>query len=201
MLRQLDGILFINLDHRADRRASIMHELALMDLEAERFEAVSRPHLPSLGCAESHLAALKLAKERGWDHTLVLEDDFVFLVDKPALEAQMRRLFDGSLEWDVCMLAYSLQASEGIEPGVLRVLEAQTASAYVVRRSYLDELIALYEEAVPLLAQTARHWDFANDQVWKRLQRRDRWIAFEPRLGRQAAGYSDNSRSFCDHGC
>lgn len=53
---------YINLDRRTDRRAEIEKELE--GLAMERFPAVSHPN-GAIGCTMSHLACLKLARERG----------------------------------------------------------------------------------------------------------------------------------------
>lgn len=50
-------------------------------LSHERVEAVSNPNAPSLGCMASHLKCIELAKQRGWDRVLVLEDDAEFPSD------------------------------------------------------------------------------------------------------------------------
>ena len=72
------------------------------------------------------------------------------------------------------MLAYNLMDSEELNYDfLLKVREAPTASAYIVKDHYFDVLINLYEEAVQLLGQTGEHWNYANDQCWKSLQRKD----------------------------
>ena len=63
----------------------------------------------------------------------------------------------------------------------------------------LDTIIGLYEWAFPLLESTGEHWNYANDQVWMRLQENDRWFVFNPRLGKQRSGYSDNAKRFMDY--
>jgi hypothetical protein len=100
------------------------------------------------------------------------------------------------------MLAYNLNASEpSRSPHLLRVYDAQTASAYIVSASYLPTLIELYDVAIPLLERTREHWKYANDQAWKVLQYTDGWYCTKTRIGKQRDGYSDNAREFMSYNC
>jgi hypothetical protein len=166
------GALYINLDRRTDRREHMERELTRLGLVAERLPAIPRP-FGILGCGLSHLAALRKAL-KGFMATR--GDDF-----------------------DVVMLAHHITASEPADELVVRVLEAQTASAYIVNQTAYDRLIELYEHAMLELERTAEHWNWANDQVWKRIQPQMRWFAFKPRLGRQMASWSDTANQFHDY--
>jgi len=206
MSNHIDKIFYINLDKREDRKLEIEAELSGFDLldNAERIPGIFTPGQGILGCTMSHLHAIKLAKERGYSNVLILEDDFQFTISKSEFEDQMRLFFDEGLglSFDVCMISYNIQRSEPSSyPFLTRVLEAQTASGYIVSACFYDKLIELYEWAIPLLSQTKEHWHYANDQCWKRLQPDSRWYCFTMRCGRQRAGYSDNSDQFEDHDC
>jgi glycosyl transferase family 25 len=200
MSTHLAKIIYINLDKRTGRKREMEEELRSHGLEAERFPAHYN-ELGIAGCTHSHLDVLKLAKERDYPNVLILEDDFEFLVSKEEFEQELSALFAEAPKFDVCMLSYNLIDSEEIpQTPFRRVLEAQTASGYIVNRHYYDELIQLYERVLPLLIQTVEHWNYANDQAWKPLQRRDQWICFSKRLGKQRAGFSDNAGIYRDFG-
>lgn len=192
-------IIYINLDKRVDRREQIESELR--GYKFERFPAIFNEE-GIVGCSYSHLGVLKLARDRGYARVLILEDDFQFLVSHEEFEEELKKLDD--IEFDVCMISYNLIKSEliGCEGlGLGRVIEAQTASGYIVNAHYYDTLIALYEESVKLLETTKMHWIYANDQIWKQLQKKDRWYYFIKRIGKQRDGYSDNSKCFMSYGC
>lgn len=93
-----DGIVCINLPERADRREACVEEFKKLGLETsppsplleERGEATraasyeffqgiySKPgEMKWQGCKNSHLAVIKMAKERGWKSVLIFEDDMV----------------------------------------------------------------------------------------------------------------------------
>lgn len=205
MTEHIDKIIYINLDKREDRYKEINEELERMDLVniSERFSAIEvLPPMGILGCGKSHLAVLKLAKERGYKHVLILEDDFQFLVDCQEFRARLTRLFQEHPQFDVCFLTCALDEGHIIEetPFLSKVVFASTASAYIVQAHYLDALIGLYEWAMPELENTCAHWIYANDQVWRDLQKQDHWICFTDRLGQQRPGFSDNTQRFVDRG-
>jgi glycosyl transferase family 25 len=192
------GVYVINLDRRKDRLDQITEELARLELPFTRFAGIDqRPGI--LGCGLSHLAVLKEARRLGLKNVLILEDDFTLVVEPNVFWSEVHAFFQSGMPYDVAMLAYNITHARPHSQGILKVLEAQTASAYVVHKRFYDQLISLYEESMPLLAETGHHWVYANDQVWKKLQAGADWYAFEKRLGRQRPSYSDNSERFVDH--
>ena len=199
-----DHVFYINLDKRVDRREHMEGQLIRYGMSGERVPGIYTPNQGIVGCGYSHLAVLRLAKQRGYANVLIMEDDFEFIVSPDEFRESVNHC-KGMIQtpdFDVCMLAYNMHDSEPTEyAGMGRVLYAQTASAYVVNAHYYDKLISLYEYALPLLESTGMHWVYANDVVWRDLQYRDRWLFFDPRLGKQMVGFSDNAGSFQDHGC
>ena len=203
-MHHIDKILYINLDEREDRMDDIETELTSYELmkNAERIQAIYTPGRGILGCTMSHLKALKLAKERNYKNVLILEDDFQFTITKEEFENQLTTLFEQGPKFDVCMISFNIQRSNPTEyPFLQKIIEVQTASGYIVNESFYDQLINLYEWAIPLLDQTGEHWNYANDQCWKRLQPDADWYAFTTRCGRQRPGFSDNSGQYQDHDC
>ena len=63
MSNNIDKIIYINLDKRQDRKTEIENELISKELlNFERFLAIETPGFGILGCSQSHLEVLKLAK-------------------------------------------------------------------------------------------------------------------------------------------
>jgi len=196
----IDKIFYINLDRRTDRLEEIQEELQKLDLTAERFRAIQHEE-GLVGCGYSHLHIMKIAKERGYKNVLILEDDFSFKVSKDEFENLLEQFFTKVQDnYDVCMFSYGEEITETNNdlPFLVNIKSACDASAYIINGSYLDKLIELYEVNIPLLEQTRMHWVYANDQVWKRLQAKDKWFGFAPRLGSQRPGYSDNRGRYCN---
>ena len=205
-MEHVHRIVYINLDRRTDRRHQIESELKRMRVppaKIERFAAIENAE-GCIGCSLSHLAVLRRARREQWPNVLVLEDDFCLCADADRLETRLGEVFR-SPRFDVFMLAYSIPGAklEGEEgPGtVVPTQNAQTTAAYLVHRDFYDTLIDNVAEGVQLLQrQPFRHWDFAVDQYWKRLQPKSRWFHSVPRLGFQRASYSDCAQKFTDYG-
>jgi hypothetical protein len=193
-------LLYINLDKRTDRREQIEQQLNTYGLSYERLPAIYHS-FGIVGCTRSHLAAIRLAKESGYKRVWIMEDDFEFLVSREDVESTLQMLCSGDIKFDVCMFAYNALQQKEIEGSAefFQICEAETASSYVVEAHYYDKLIQLYEQTIPLLEKTRRHWDYANDQSWKILQSSDHWIATKQRMGKQRHGFSDNAQEYMSY--
>jgi GR25 family glycosyltransferase involved in LPS biosynthesis len=195
MSHNINKIIYINLKKRTDRKIQIETELNNFDLSYERFEAIETNN-GIVGCGFSHLNVLKLARDNSYENILILEDDFTFVVSKEEFETQLTDFFNLQIDYDVCMISYNLIRYVTTPYNcILKALDVQTASGYIVNKKYYSKLIDLYEVAIPLLEQTGQHWIYANDQIWKQYQEKDNWYCFSTRIGRQLPGYSDISKS------
>ncbi|VDZ85669.1 glycosyltransferase family 25 protein [Kluyvera intermedia] len=100
----IDKVIFINLNHRKDRRVRMSRHLKKMGVEKEkivRLEAIE--HTPGfIGCTLSHIAALELAQQNKWQRVLILEDDFSFN-ETDENHANLNRYFDAleKVNWNV----------------------------------------------------------------------------------------------------
>lgn len=187
---------YINLDRRPDRREEMETELLKLGISATRFPAIDMEYGPT-GCILSHLAVIKDARDRGLKSVLIFEDDFTSTVS--------REVFDQTLEraklhpCDVLMFAYNATIPESVNDVVIRLIDAQAPSAYIVYASIYDSLISCYEYHASLLESTRQHWIHMNDQCWKSLQQPYLFLGTHPKLGKQRAGFSDNTKSFCNY--
>jgi glycosyl transferase family 25 len=204
MLRRFSDIknaIYINLDIRIDRRMIFekqMEELHARDpadysfYPVARFSAIYHEH-GAIGCSKSHLECLRIAKNNGWDHVLIFEDD-AFFIHPEILVHQVNSFLSRFHEaWDVLLLSGNNFPPFKIEsPDCFRVANCQVATAYLVCSRYYDTLIQNFEEALAgLTADPANKPEFACDMYWKRLQRVDRWYLITPVCVIQRAGYSD----------
>ena len=67
----------VNLERRPDRLDHIKKEMEYIGWEYEIFKAIDLNNHG--GCALSHVEIIKIAKERGYDSVMVIEDDCTFL--------------------------------------------------------------------------------------------------------------------------
>jgi glycosyl transferase family 25 len=204
-LEKFDKVFYINCEHRTDRKESIESVFKLVNFNNyERINAYYIPKNGALGCAKSHLMALKIAKEKNYKNVLILEDDFILNINPTLFNQNIKRFFNKSLNWDVLMLSSNLVKYETCNiKFLLKVIEAQTTSGYAVNNHYFNKLIENFSEAEKLLenAERVNGWYIdAIDQYWKKLQS-DNWFSFNPVLGKQSDGYSDIEKREVNYGC
>ena len=196
-------IYCINLDRRADRWAECQanyQSQGLSPAAVQRVSAVEDADFGALGCAKSHVFTLsRFLTQESVPYCLIVEDDFDLVRPFSELVDCFNRLASERVDWDALLLmGTSVIASPRQEPGIARVIEAQSAAGYLVSRRYAPALLACFAESIPLLETLRgiqpRHFAvsrLATDQAWKRLQRRDRWYIFTPTIGRQRPSFSD----------
>lgn len=204
-------VWYINLDHRDDRRVLIENELTRFGLPFQRLPATYCPEYGALGCAISHADALR----RSHGNVAIFEDDFAFTATAPASSASVpaAAVVKRALEalatlggWDVLMLAgNAMRPGESTNvSGIERVVDAQTASAYVVNQHYVRTLLHNFEQSVAALKSRGRPVPpvdpYALDIHWKALQARDRWFMMVPPLGTQRPSFSDIEKRHVAYG-
>ena len=193
----------INLDRRTDRWQDLQANCqthGLSPTALTRWSAVAEPEFGALGVAKSQTAALAhFLTQDASPYALILEDDFDFVRPFGELIERFNALSQQRLDWDVLMLkGTAVIAMAPLPLGVARVVEAQSAAAYLLSRRYAATLLGCFAESIPHMEQwrslpsrahlVHRH---AIDQVWKPLQRRDRWYIFNPAFGHQRPSFSD----------
>jgi glycosyl transferase family 25 len=184
-------IFYINLDHRTDRKEALEKELVELGIPYERFPAIKHD-FGALGCSKSHLAVLKLAKQRNYPRVLILEDDFTFVVQHDNMEKVVKQIRDDSKPYDVCMISYNIVKSQDLtECYWKKVIESLTLSGYIVQEHYYNKLIEAIEPSIPLLEKTHIQNKYAVDVITKELQSNDKWYYTTERIGKQRPSYSD----------
>jgi GR25 family glycosyltransferase involved in LPS biosynthesis len=180
-----------------------------------RFQAIGHP-LGSCGATMSHMGVLKQSMDRGDEFLIVLEDDFTMrgradnlssrLVSQTPPSSrvanshsysnprflQVNFLCEKKNEFDVGLFTTQesslLFINDAHNENVARVISSNNAAGYIITRDYMPRLYKCFEQSLPLLLKTGRHWLHALDQAWKALQKTGRWYVFRPVLGRQRVG-------------
>jgi hypothetical protein len=195
-INNIDKIFVINLDIREDRLRGFLEETDRIGLSnVERFSAIYKPKTPCLGCTLSHLEVIKIAKERSYKNIIVFEDDFQFLVSSETFYKNLEELFCLNIDFKVVMLAYGCNSSNTqtkVNDLISTTTDASNASGYIVNESCYDDLIECLTYGAKKLEETGEHWNYINDQVWKKLQG-DKWFIFNERIGKQRPSYSELS--------
>jgi hypothetical protein len=204
MLRRFSDIknaIYINLDTRTDRRALFENQIEELYKQypsdftfypVARFSAISHKH-GAIGCSKSHIECLRIAKNNGWAHVLIFEDDAQFIHPEILVHQVNSFLSRVRDDWDVVLFSGNNFPPFKIEgPDCFRVANCQTTGCYLVCSRYYDTLIANFQESLAgLIANPENKPEFSCDIYWKRLQRQDRWYLITPICVIQRAGYSD----------
>ena len=108
-----DKIFYINLKRDVERNENILSQLKEFNItNYERFEAIECTEIPdrslwrnfleeddkyvkgSIGCRESNLAIIRLAKERKYKRILILEDDIMMIQDP----SEIMKMNEGNID-------------------------------------------------------------------------------------------------------
>jgi hypothetical protein len=193
-MNSIQNVLYINLEARTDRKQQVERELNSVGLKGERFNAIRLAN-GAIGCSLSHLKCLEIAKERAWDHVLIVEDDIQFM--NPTLFVkQFNSFLNSGREYDVVLLGgNNMPPYQTIDDTCVKVSSCQTAVGYLVKGHYIDTLIQNVKTGISLLMRTPeKHVLYAIDKYWFELQRKHRWFLIIPLTVTQRAGYSDIER-------
>jgi glycosyl transferase family 25 len=192
-MEHLGGVYVINLDRRTDRLEEFQEEMDMLQLPFKRFPGILKTP-GTVGCGMSHLAILKEARDLGLKNVLIFEDDFMLQVSKDEFWGAVDDFFKTEKDYDVFLLAAWIKKKTEHSDKLFRVQEAQGASAYIVNSWFYDPLIELYEETLPKLEATCRHWLYSRDQSWKTLQPEGVWLTTKKILGRQRPSIADTGK-------
>ena len=186
-------MLYINLASRPDRCAHVVGQLAALGIVGERFDAIKTEcNSGAIGCAMSHLRCLELARDGGYEHVFVCEDDIVF-TDPALLSEQLQKFHEPNTSWDVIVVGgNNRHPFMKLNDYSIQVRNCQTTTGYVVNRHYYDTLIENFIEGIQLLSGNPKNkQEFAIDMYWKRLQRTGAWFMIIPSTVTQLNGFSD----------
>jgi hypothetical protein len=208
------SVKIINLAHRQDRKEECRQEMAALgwhENDVSFFTARHMPDAPGRGCALSHgkaIADFLFADDKPF--LLVLEDDFA-VRDSAEFLAAITAATSQAGFWDVFLLAHNAAIPISRLPikDTYRIVNAQTASAYLVGRLYASRLMEVFfrsaemQDRVKNIPQPARDMAsgmFRCDMLWKQLQENDRFCAPMPALAVQRPSYSDIEKKMVDYG-
>jgi len=150
---RIPKIFVINLPHRTDRLTSITTELARMNL-LDKLEIVEGVTLithgtGTAGIAEAHARCLELAKERGYERIMILQDDCKFLVDAETFDKEIGMFLDTApSNWSGLWFGSFGDVMEGFpeydDKNHFRAGWFNQDSGILINSTFYDELISDY---------------------------------------------------------
>jgi len=174
-------VLYINLDKRKDRKEHI--EKQFEDFKSvERVDAIDTPHNGYEGCVLSHIKALNIAKEKGYEEVMICEDDFEWV--------NREHFVYPEIDFDVCMISGKINKKEFISWNYNKVLDGRHTDCYLIKKHFYDKLIHNFKEGYEKLKINNEHCNYI-DVYWLSLQKENMFITPSLTIGRQMEGYSD----------
>ncbi len=187
---------YINLEKRDDRNKNTIRQLKKIGIDKpNRFKAVEND-MGIIGCGLSHIAVIKKAKELGWDHIVVFEDD-IDIIEPRLLKIKINKLMNK--EWDVLMLGgNNFRPFTVIDNDCIKVNKCFTTTAYIIKSHYYDTWIDNLKEGVKKLMLTHDR-QYSLDLYNHSLQRKDNWLLLTPICIIQKRMYSDIENKKVDY--
>jgi glycosyl transferase, family 25 len=191
MFEFIEKVIYINLEHRTDRKAEIEQVLSEIPQEKVlRFNAIKESH-GGVGCTKSHIAVLEMAIQNKWKNYLVIEDDAIWA------SQDSYRLFCELIKNPFDVLTLGIAHAKYTAD--YKLVSGQTTTAYLVQDHYYPVLLENFKEGLHNFLTTGNYGVYALDQYWKRLQARDNWYAVIPSLFVQRPSYSDIEKRITDY--
>jgi GR25 family glycosyltransferase involved in LPS biosynthesis len=200
----------LNLPHRLDRKKECLSQLDAAGLNRKLVQFIDAKYTlrnGAIGCSLTHAFALsRFLFETEAPFCLILEDDFQ-IKDPTTFIASLKSPILKKDFWDVLLLASNMAVGFKTElPNIYRVMNSQTASAYLVTRDYAPTLIKTFYESANLMSKNflqienneAKHF-FALDMLWKQNQIHNKFMAFIPQIIYQRESYSDIENAVKDY--
>ena len=197
-------VLVINMEKEVERWREISEELTKNGIkEFTRFAAirVDKPidklfrdfktnsqHCAAIGCASSHLAIIKQAREQGLESILIFEDDAKF-EDFYFKYAPEIKKFVAENEWHMFYLGVNhMGAPLVINSFITKVTFGYATHAYAVHSSFYDKYIEIVTEKLE---------DQPIDVSLAQVHKEHKIYAISPRLVYQRQGYSQIMNQVC----
>ena len=196
-INKIDGVVYINLENREDRKKLIKEEMDKMGIPENKIHKVSGVFIPKnghKGCVQSHILALQMAKMNNWNTTLILEDDAELNVSPEEFKSKLNEIFNylKNKEWDVIMIAKSFHINEDLkDTSIIKKIKSSTGGlGYIVKKHYYNKLLDLFIDCnhhmtIDKWGKSGDWEPNALDQRWKKLQKEDNWYGFKKDLLKQ----------------
>ena len=205
-LNNFDVIYYINLEHRKDRLIHINNELNKTNIDKSKINRINGIYYKNfgiLGCAKSHILALKEFINSGHENCIIFEDDFEFTQNQEIVNELINKFFNNIKEYDVLMLASNILNGQDTNYEFLtKIIDAQTLSGYAVNKNFAPILLQNFEQSVILLERIGyKVHCFCFDIFMKQLQPKSNWFCLNPKIGKQIESYSDIENRIVDYEC
>lgn len=173
----VEHIIFINLDDRKDRLEHMNKMLSFIDKSKITRMSAVKDSFGHIGCSKSHIKCLNLAIKNNWKNILILEDDMMWNNYNKSLKV-LKKIYKLHPDFDVITFGNSYPH---FNKRTYRLYSAVSTTAYLVNNHYYETLRDTFEEGLKKL-EDSRDVSGCLDQIWKKLQKKDKWYIVNPAL-------------------
>lgn len=214
----IDKVFIINLKERKDRKDSIIKELQRVKIDDYEFFNAIRPkpedinkwnplfikdipawfkrlnkdnmkyRLGALGCLLSHVNVIRISKERGYKHVMILEDDTKFRLENQesffdkikSLQAEINRLVN--IYGILYLVGNHLPNSfKQVSPNIINTRYTFTTGSYIISEKGMDYVLS-----------NINNYDREIDVFYaEQLQQKIPCFCIYPHIAGQSESYSD----------
>ena len=203
-MENIDVILYINLEHRLDRKEHFLNEMKKLCVDESKIIRVDaiQDEYGILGCGKSHTKAVELFMENpDWNTCIIFEDDYtLYDTSIENNNNRMKAFFDNFDDWGMLLLSSNKVDTPTIKTEVdfIELISySQTASGYCINKKHVKELYDKLKEACILLEKTRIPSLYANDVYWNHVSFKR--YSFCPDMGYQYGCYSDIEKRVVDY--
>lgn len=197
----IEMIYIINDSVRIDRKDSILKELAHAKAPFQRIKWINAEKSDSheseeikghVGCMKSHLKVLHMAREQGFNHILVLEDDFNFTSELDQHLDDLSTFFSREYDYLLCLLGTSKEGRIIPKDDLLSFSfqPCTNTEAYLISKQGIQALIPVYEDGLKNLIKSGNSQQYAADRCWSTLQATKKFFVFRKKFGFQISNFS-----------
>ena len=177
----IDKIIYINAKQAIDRNEAMRRDfLPVFKKNSDdviRFEAFSDASMRHpQRVAKSHMGALQLAFEKGFNNVLILEDDVLWRVSPNRTNLFLLRDLI-TKPYDVILFGGTSVVDEPNH----RVSFSQTTSSYLVFGEYIPTLLNNFHEGLDFFSHQNEDV-YIIDLWWQKLMKQDLWYILRPAL-------------------
>jgi glycosyltransferase involved in cell wall biosynthesis len=143
---EIDNIFCINLRHRLDRKDRIQEQIVKYNLPVTFIE-VTKHKNPKIGCLQSHLGIIELARDNNVPYVVIIEDDCEFIRDPNMIDGKLV-LNNVPDDWRMLYLGGCVNAIMDNTNDNWKKVTTWLAHSYIIRSNIYDLVLRLGEQYI-----------------------------------------------------
>jgi GR25 family glycosyltransferase involved in LPS biosynthesis len=202
----IDVIFYINLEKRLDRKEHFLNEIIHLCKDPSKIIRIDAVYdkVGAIGATKSHIKTLETFMDNPlWKTCIIFEDDFTFY--DSSIENNNNKLstiFTEFPDWGIIYLSTNQLRQPPTETSnkeILKVNYTQTASGYIIKKEYANDLCNNFKESKELLTNCWDPENYALDTYWNKLSMNR--YCFRDNIGYQYSSFSDIEKRVVDYKC